>query len=145
MKTKFLLLALISIVIISCNKKDDKDDDPINTPTPELSLRFGYVNDFYEFIPFADQTSIGIDSIAPHSNFGISVTETNLADVGGLTTNDLIFKFEISTKDDFELYDNKLNTGSSSSYVGTFGSRSELGADFGLPYKLGSIDRKSVV
>ncbi|MCF8298690.1 MAG: hypothetical protein K9J13_14170 [Saprospiraceae bacterium] len=138
MKTKILLLALISIVIISCNKKED-DEDPIETPKPILSLRFGHIGNFYDFIPFTNQASIEVDSIAANNEFGISIAETDLPDVGDLTTDKLIFKFDITTKDDIEHFDNKLNISSSSAYVVTFGSKSEIGGDFGLPYQFSSI------
>ena len=136
MKTKILILALMSMVIISCNKKDDDDTD--DTPTPVLSIRFGHIGNFYDFIPFTNQSVIDIDTIAAYSEFAISIVETDLPDVGDLTTDSLSFQFDVITEDDIEHFNSKLNISSSSSYIFSFGQQSEIGADFGLPYKIGS-------
>ena len=144
MKTKTILFALIIITIISCNKKDD-EDDPIDTPSPILSLKLGHINNSYSFIPFENQASIAVDSIAAHSKLGISFIESDLPDVGDLTTTELIFQFEVKTKDDVEHFDNKLNISSSSSSIFTFGSKSEIGSNFGLTYQLSLLHRNQQI
>ncbi len=137
MKTKIILLILISMLIISCNKKDDNDEP--RPPTPSLQIMLGHINNSYEFIPFQGQFTIAVDTIAAYNELAIKFTENGLPDVGDLTTDSLKFEFDINTNSDIEHFRNNINISSSSSWVVTLGTESEIGAYFGLPYKFSSV------
>lgn len=129
---------MLLLILTACKK--EKEEDTFQPPPYSNSIQFGHFN-MFDFLPYTNQNTVPIDTIAGYTDFVITLTEKNIPDIKNKNTDTLVFNFNVRTDEDEETF-NGTDLNSSTSFFVT-GSRNEMEGSFSIPYSINPVAIKN--
>ncbi|MDP2176284.1 MAG: hypothetical protein Q8K70_10290 [Bacteroidota bacterium] len=131
MKITIIIFSMLILILAACKK--EKQDQQFQPLPNIISIQFGHFN-MLNFIPYANQNNVPIDTIIGYDDLVIALTEKNIPNIKSKNTDTLVFNFNVTTDNDEENF-NKTDLNGSTSYF-SFGSSNEMAGKYIIPYTI---------
>ena len=129
---------MLLLILTACKKEEE--DDTFQTPPYSISIQFGHFN-MFDFLPYTNQNTVPIDTIVGYTDFVITLTEKNIADIKNKNTDTSVFNFNVRKDEDEETF-NVTDFNGSTSFFDS-GIRNEMEGSFSIPYSINPVAIKN--